>query len=153
MPTTGFLTNTGTASGITTSYDVTKGLALTDTDTTAGEPGITSVPGSETPLPQGVYLDHLTIRATNTGAVATIYCWLSWDAAGDNIITAEGTLAPVTMLTTTTLIGGAIPIDAWVRPPGKQLTIYLWMKTNANSIAVAENGIRLDWTNSFDRVG
>ena len=58
MMTVGFLTNSGTASGIGTSYDLTKPLALTSS---------ASVDGATNDLTQGAYLDHLEVRVTPTG--------------------------------------------------------------------------------------
>ncbi len=153
MPTTGFLTNAAASNAIDTTYTLTDKIALTDTDVTAQEPGFTTIPGSEIPLPQGVYLDHIEIRGIQSGAITTISCWLSWDPEGDQPLTSEGSLTPVAALTTANLIGGVIAINAWVRPPGRTLTLYLHVKVNANAITIPIGGVRLHWANSFDRVG
>ena len=150
MPTTGFLTNPTASNAIDTTYTLADGIALTNVD--ASGVGITAAPGAETPLPQGVYLDHLEIRGVQTGAVASLSVWLSWDAAGDQPATSEGTINLVAGMTTANVVGGTVAIDAWVRPPGQTLTLYLWVKTNANAITIPQYGVRLHWTNSFYRV-
>lgn len=136
----GFLTNAGAVTGIGSSYAVGKAIALTSS---------TSVDGAENDLPQGVYLDHLEVRGTPTGAVTTLTAFLAWDAAGDSPASAEGTITLIQGLTTATLYGGVVPIDGWFRPPGKTLTLYLFLKTNANTIDIAAGGARLHWTEAF----
>ena len=133
---TGFLTNPDAVTGIGSSYAVGKGIALT-TDTT--------VNGAENVLPQGVYLDHLEVHGTPTGAVTTLTVFLAWDAAGDYPATAEGTITLIQGLTTATLYGGVSVINGWFRPPGKTLTLYLFVKTNANTIDIAADAVRLHW--------
>lgn len=144
----GFLTNVGASNAIDTTYTLADAIPLTSTGTAAG---ITTLPGSETPLPQGVYLDHIELRGVQGAAITSINLWLSWDAAGDQPLTSEGTITPVAALTTANLIGGAVTIDAWVRPPGPGLTIYAHLKTNASTITIPIGGIRLHFTESFSR--
>lgn len=136
----GFLTNAGAVTGIGSSYAAGKVIALTS------DP---AVDGAENDLPQGSYLDHLELRCTPTGAVTTVTGFLSWDAAGDSPASAEMTITLIQGLTTATLYGGAIAIDGWFRPPGKTLTLYLFLKTNANTIDVAAGGARLHWAEAF----
>lgn len=135
----GFLTNAGSVSAIGTSYAAGKAIALTS---------ISTVDGAENDLPQGAYLDHLELRVTPTGAT-TLTCFLAWDAAGDFPATAEGTLTLITGVTTATVAGGACVIDGWFRPPGKTLTLYLFVKTNAGTVDVAANAARVHWTEAF----
>jgi hypothetical protein len=149
MPTVGFLTNAVASNAIDTTYTLADVVALTDTDATAGEVGITTVPGSETPLPQGVYLDHVELRGVQGAAITSINVWFSWDANGDQPLTSEGTIVPVAALTTANLIGGVCVIDAWVRPPGRTLTLYMHVKVNASTLTIPQYGVRLHWAQSF----
>lgn len=138
----GFLTNADAVTAIGNTFALAKVIPITS---------ITSVDGAEIDFTQGCYLDHLEIDGTNTGAVTSLSAYLTWDAAGDDRATATGTVTMEAGITTTTLLGGVCVIDAWVRPPGKKLTLYLWIKTNANQIAIAAGGARVHWTDSFRR--
>lgn len=143
--TVGFATNTGAVSGIGTSYALNKAILLTS---------VSSTVGAETPFTAGCYFDNLELECTPTGAVTTVTARLTWDAAGDHPASAEGTITLLQGITTTTLYGGAVVMDAWKRPPATQAaagTIYLWLKTNANTIDVAAGGAKLHWTDGFAR--
>lgn len=134
----GFLTNADAVTGIT-AYALAKVIPLT----------VGTAEGSTIAISRGSYLDHITVRATNTGAVTSFNCWLSSDAAGNNPLTSEGTITVVTGITTATLIGGACVIDAWIRETSG--TLYLWIKPNANTIAIAAGDVKLYWTDGFSQ--
>lgn len=136
-----FLTNAAAQTGINTGYVAGKAIALTMATSPA-------VAGSDIPLPQQVYLDNIEVRCTPTGAVTTLTARLTYDAAGDDICAGDGTITLGQAVTTATLFEGVTIIQAWKRMPGKTLTLYLHLKTNANTIDVAIGGVRLHWINS-----
>ena len=140
--TVGFLTNAG-AETVTTSYTLANALALTSDS---------AVDGAENALVQGVYLDHVEIHGVASGgAVATLTGYLSWDAEGDYPATNEGTFTLIAGLSTSTILSASSLIQMWARPPGRTLTLYLHLKTNANSFVVGIGRARLHWTDSFGR--
>lgn len=143
--TVGFATNASAATGINTGYVLAKGILLAS---------VSSTTGAETPFTAGCYFDNLELECTPTGAVTTVTARLTWDAAGDHPASAEGTITLLQGITTTTLWGGVVVMDAWKRPPSTQAavgTVYLWLKTNANTIDVAAGGAKLHWTDGFAR--
>ncbi len=143
--TVGFATNASAVTGINTGYVLAKAILLQSISTTVG---------AETPFTAGMYFDNLELECTPTGAVTTVTARLTWDAAGDHPASAEGTITLLQGITTATLYGGVVAMDAWKRPPATQPSpgyVYLWLKTNANTIDVAAGGAKLHWTDGFAR--
>ena len=140
---TGFLTNTAAVTGIDTSYDPAKAIALTSSDTVGSG-------GANIPLPQAVYLDNLEIRVEPSGPGATtLTARITYDPEGDDPLTDDATITVGVGITNTDFSSGVGIIQAWKRMPGKHLTLYLHLKTNADTVDVSIGHVRLHWTSSF----
>ena len=143
--TVGFATNASAATGINTGYVLAKGILLAS---------VSSTTGAETPFTAGCYFDNLELECTPTGAVTTVTARLTWDVAGDHQATAAKAITLLQGITTTTLWGGVADFQEWKRPPASQAApgqVYLWLKTDANTIDVAAGGAKLHWTDGFSR--
>ena len=135
----GFIANNAPQTGVTTAYHVDQGIALDGTGTL--DPGTSTLPGA-------VYLSHIEIQCTQTGATAaTLTFWLSWDNLGN--YPASGESAATTLLsglTDTARRGCAVSLGVWIQANARQTTpgtLYLWGKTNAGTVTVLE--ARIYW--------
>jgi len=100
-------------------------------------------------LPSGGYWSHLEVLLDETGAtVASVTCYLTWDAAGDVPASSEATIALVAGLTDVSLRGGATGLDVWPCLTDNSVagTLYLWIKTNAGTATLVQ--ARLYWRDS-----
>lgn len=140
---TGFLTNTAAVTGINTAYAAGKVIALTSSDTVGDG-------GANIALPQAVYLDNLEIKVEPSGAGATtLTARITYDAEGDDALTGDATITLAAGITSALFSTGVSVIQAWKRMPGKHLTLYLHLKTNADTVDVSAGAARLHWTSSF----
>lgn len=140
---TGFLTNTAAVTGITTAYDPTKAIVLTSSDTVGNG-------GASLALPQAVYLDNLEIRVEPSGPGATsLTARITYDPEGDDPLTTDAGITLGVGITDTAFSSGLSLIQMWKRMPGKTLTLYLHIKTNADTVDVSIGHARLHWTSSF----
>lgn len=99
-------------------------------------------------MPQACYLSHIELQLDATaGSPATVSCFLTWDSAGDDPMTAEAqTVALNAGLSDPSLLNTAISMDVWVRAPAGQTTAgkcYLFLKVDAGVVSCLK--ARLCW--------
>jgi hypothetical protein len=147
MADSGVIGNDAVVAGITTSYALGKAILLHEDS--AIEPN--SVHGA-IPNSSAIW-SHLVLKMTVTaGAVSSVECFLTWDAAGDEIAAGptQSAFNVVSGMTTSALRSVVIPMDG-IMPrassvqttPGK---LYLFVKTDSGGAGtVTLNRAELHW--------
>ena len=144
----GFVVNTAVVTGIQTTYV----SVLME----AGSLAAIGIDARAKALPQSCYLSHLELKLDETaGTVATVDCYLTWDLAGNEPLTAAAT--GVTLHAgspggDTSLRNTAIALDVWVNAPTAQTTagtVYLWLKIGGGGTATLTDA-RIQWVSRHD---
>jgi hypothetical protein len=135
----GFIVNAAEVTSIGTSYAIGKIVTLNAND---------DIDDKSTAMPSGSYLSHLELQLDETSStVANVSCFLTWDAAGDDPITAEASeIALHAGMTDTSLRNTSISMDVWAGSPTGQAvtgTCYLFLKVNAGAVTLKK--ARLYW--------
>ena len=134
----GFAVGSGTLpTGVTTSFDATKGV-LIKADKTVDARSINA-------LPNGCYYDTMTLELAVTGGTPTSVTYkLSWDSVGDHVF-HTASVSVGAMITTTTVDHANAAMGIYRTRPsiGTDGQIYLWLKTDTGTVTV--NAVRLDW--------
>ena len=145
----GFIVNDiGGASGVEasvgTSYSTSK-YALLHEDS--------GIDARSKAMPQSCYLSHLELSLTTAGgSPTTVSCFLTWDSAGNDALTAEASAVALHAgVTTAGLQSTSIALDVWVNAPTDQTTdgkVYLWLKVDAGTVDITR--ARLNWVSRHD---
>jgi|TARA_R110000822_G_scaffold45931_1_gene122601 hypothetical protein len=135
----GFIVNDAEVLAVGTSYATGKAILLHEDSTSDAK---------SKAMPQACYLSHLELQLDETSStVSEVSCFLTWDSAGNDPITAEAVdLAVHAGLTDTSLRLVSVAMDVWIRSPATQTTagkVYLWVecKTGDATLKIA----RLHW--------
>lgn len=126
----GFIVNDTTVTGITTAFDVTKGILLKFDASTD--------PKSK-PVPQSCYYSHVVVTLDVTaGLPATIQAMLTWDVAGDDLMAGPTELITLQSgLTTATRRMFGAAVNAWPSATSDQTTlssVYLFLAVDAGTV-------------------
>ena len=147
----GFIVNdtggSGVEASVGTSYSTSK-YALLHEDS-----GVGGTDPRSKAMPQSCYLSHLELSLTTAGgSPTTVSCFLTWDSAGNDAITAEAAgVALHPGVTTAGLQSTSIALDVWVNAPTDQTTagkVYLWLKVDAGTVNITR--ARLNWVSRHD---
>ena len=104
-------------------------------------------------MPQSCYLSHLELSLTTAGgSPTTVSCFLTWDSAGNDALTAEASAVALHAgVTIAGLQSTSIALDVWVNAPTDQTTdgkVYLWLKVDAGTVDITR--ARLNWVSRHD---
>ena len=135
----GFVVNDAEVTGIGTSYATGDAILLHEDST---------LDANSKAMPQACYLSHVELQLDETSStVAEVSCFLTWDSAGNDPITAEAVdLAVHAGLTDTSLRLVSVAMNVWIRSPATQTTagkVYLWVKCKAGAVTLKI--ARLHW--------
>tara|TARA_R110000824_G_scaffold241096_2_gene429804 strand:- start:130 stop:558 length:429 start_codon:yes stop_codon:yes gene_type:complete len=135
----GFVVNDAEVTGIGTSYATGDAILLHEDST---------LDANSKAMPQACYLSHVELQLDETSStVSEVSCFLTWDSAGNDPITAEAVdLAVHAGLTDTSLRLVSVAMDVWIRSPATQTTagkVYLWVKCKAGAVTLKI--ARLHW--------